>query len=62
MNELKIKVFEKTDKLNEAYEIMCEKLNAISEQFQLTYFEFFGLLECFKCDLIKQDMMEEEDE
>ncbi len=57
-----IKIFNGSDKLNEAFEIMCEKLNAISEQFQLTYFEFFGLLECFKCDLIKQDMMEEEDD
>ena len=57
-----IKIFKGSDKLNEAYEIMCEKLNAISEQYQLTYFEFFGLLECFKCDLIKQDMMEDEGE
>ena len=57
-----IKVFKGNDKLNEAFEIMCEKLNAICEQYQLTYFEFFGLLECFKCDLIKQDIWEEEEE
>ncbi len=57
-----IKIYKKDDKLNEAYEIMCEKLDAISKQFQLTYFEFFGLLECFKCDLIKQDVMDEGDD
>jgi len=56
-----IKIYQNSDKLIEAYDIMCEKLNAISEQFQLTYFEFLGILECFKCDLMKQDIMTEEE-
>ena len=55
-----IKIFKGSDKLDEAYELLCEKLNAICQQYQLNYYEFFGLIECFKCDLIKQDMEEDE--
>ena len=62
MGEDKIfKIYGMSEKLSEAYNILCEKLNAISEQYQLSYFEFFGLIECFKCDLIKQDISEEDE-
>ena len=54
-----IKIFKSSDKLDEAYDILCEKLNAICKQYQLNYYEFFGLIECFKCDLIKQDIEED---
>ncbi len=53
-----IKIFKSSEKLDEAYEILCEKLNSICKQYQLNYYEFFGLIECFKCDLIKQDIEE----
>jgi len=58
MNE--IKIFKSSEKLDEAFEVLCEKLNAICKQYQLNYYEFFGLVECYKCDLIKQDLMEDE--
>ena len=54
-----IKVFKTNEKLDEAFEILCEKLNAICKQYQLNYYELFGLIECFKCDLIKQEIEEE---
>lgn len=57
-----MKIFKLNEKMDEAYDIMCEKLNAICKQYQLNYYEFFGLIECFKCDLIKQDIMNEEEE
>ena len=55
-----IKILKSNEKLDEAFEILCEKLNAICKQYQLSYYEFFGLIECFKCDLIKQDIESEE--
>ena len=57
--EGQIKIFKSNEKLDEAFEVLREKLNAICEQYQLSYYEFFGLIECFKCDLIKQDLMED---
>ena len=59
---MEIKVFKKDERLDEAFEILCEKLNAICEQYQLNYYEFFGLIKCFECDLIKQDIEAEEQE
>ena len=57
-----IKILRKNEKLDEAYEILCEKLNAICEQYQLNYYEFFGLIKCFECDLMKQNMELEDEE
>ena len=54
-----IKIYKSNEKLDEAFEVLREKLNAICEQYQLSYYEFFGLIECFKCDLIKQDIEED---
>ena len=55
-----IKIFKSSEKLDEAFEVLCEKLNAICKQYQLNYYEFFGLIECFRCDLIEQNLREEE--
>ncbi len=55
-----IKIFKSNEKLDEAFEVLCEKLNAICEQYQLNYYELFGLIECFKCDLIKQSIDRDE--
>jgi len=57
-----IKIYKSNEKLDEAFEVLREKLNAICEQYQLSYYEFFGLIECFKCDLIKQDLEEDGEE
>lgn len=57
---MEIKVFKKNEKLNEAYDILVEKINNISKQYQLNYFELFGLIECFRCDLIVQSANEED--
>ena len=54
------KIFKDNSKMDEAFEILCEKLNAICEQYQLNYYELFGLLECYKCDLSKQDITNDE--
>ncbi|KKL81826.1 hypothetical protein LCGC14_1990870 [marine sediment metagenome] len=48
-------------KLNEAYDILVEKVDAISTQFQLSYFELYGILEAVKCDLFNQVHDEDED-
>jgi len=45
-----IKIFKGNEKLDESYQVLCEKLNAICEQYQL------------ECDLIKQDIAEDEKE
>ncbi len=50
------------ERLDEAYEILIEKVNAISNQFQLSYFELYGILEAVKCDLFNQVHQEEDDE
>lgn len=55
-----IKIFKGNEKLDEAYLLLCEKLNAICEQYQLSYYEFFGLIKCFECDPVKQDIAREE--
>ncbi len=48
------------ERLDEAYGVLLEKVNAISNQFQLSYFELYGILEAVKCDLFTQ-VHEEED-
>ena len=57
-----IKIFKGSEKLDEAYGILVEKLNAICKQYQLNYYEIFGLLECFKSDLVKQCIRDDEEE
>ena len=58
---MNIKVFKDNEKLDEAYDILVEKINSISQQYKLNYFELFGLMECFRCDLIRQNIGEEEE-
>ena len=55
-------IFKQNEKMDEAFGIICDKLNAICEQYQLNYYELFGLIECYRCDLIKQDIMDESKE
>ena len=57
-----MKILKKNEKLDEAFGMLCEKINAICNQYQLNYYELFGLLRCFECDLIKQDIAEDEKE
>lgn len=59
---MEITIVKDKRKLDEAYEILIEKVNAISEQFGLSYFELYGILEAVKCDLFKQVHEENEDE
>lgn len=59
-DKMDIKIFKSNKKLDEAFKVLCEKLNAICKQYQLNYYEFFGLIRCFECDLIKQDIAEDE--
>lgn len=49
-------------RLDEAYGIAIEKLDAISKQFNLNYFELYGILEAIKSDLFNQVYQEEDDE
>lgn len=56
---MEIKIYKDNEKLNEAYEILVEKIDGICEQFQLSYFELYGILEAVKCDLYTQMSNEE---
>ena len=62
MEEPILKLYKTNDKLNEAYDILLEKINAISKQYKLTYFELFGLLGCLNVDLAKQNIIDEDKE
>lgn len=53
----------KKSRLDEAYDITVEKIDFISKQFGLNYFELYGILEAIKCDLFRQvNKLEEEEE
>ncbi len=58
---MEIKVMSKNERLDEAYDILIEKVNAISEQFGLNYFELYGIIEAVKCDLFTQVQEEDDD-
>ena len=51
---MEIKIYKENEKLDEAYDILVEKIEGICEQFQLSFFELYGILEAIKCDLFKQ--------
>ena len=51
-----VKVYENTEKMEEAYDKMVEKMNEISGEYQLTFFELFGIIEAYKTDLIDLDI------
>ncbi len=57
---MEIKIYKDNEKLKEAYKILVEKIDNISEQFQLTYFELWGIIEAIKVDLMKQNIGDEE--
>ncbi|KKK75983.1 hypothetical protein LCGC14_2868260 [marine sediment metagenome] len=57
---MEIKIYKDNEKLNEAYHILVEKLDNISKQFQLTYFEIWGIIEAIKVDLIEQNLGEKD--
>lgn len=59
MGDLKITINEGNKRLEEAYTILLEKVNAISNQFQLNYFELYGIIEAVKSDLFNQVNEEE---
>ncbi len=49
-----IKVFSDNNKLEEAYEKLLEALNKVSKEYQLSYFELYGIIEAIKSDLYNQ--------
>jgi len=57
---MEIKIYKENEKLDEAYQRLVEKINEISNKYKLSYFELFGIVECYKCDLIKQNIEEDE--
>ncbi len=59
---MEIKVMSKNERLEEAYGILIEKVNAISDQYQLSYFELYGIMEAVKCDLFNQVKNEEDED
>ena len=59
---MEITIDGKKSRLDEAYGIAIEKMDAISKQFDLNYFELYGILEAIKCDLFNKVHDEEEDE
>lgn len=54
-----VKIYTKNERLNEAYEVLNEKITYLSQQYKLTYFEVLGMLEVLKAELL-DEMKEEE--
>lgn len=59
MDEMKIIINKGNKRLEEAYGVLLEKVNAIANQFQLNYFELYGIIEAVKHDVHMQ--VDEED-
>ncbi len=57
-----IKVFTASEKLHEAFDKLGQFIDLLVDEYQLNYYELFGLLECLRSDIIKANMGEEEDE
>ncbi len=55
-----IKIYKHNEKLQEAYEVLQEKVGHIIKQFDLSYFELWGIVEAIKLDIAKSNMEEEE--
>lgn len=43
------------EKISEAYEMLVEKINYISKQFELNFFELWGIIEAVKLDIIRNN-------
>ena len=54
-----IKVFQNSDKLNEVYDKFLQVMDTLIEDYQLNYYELFGILKCYECDLVKSNIQEE---
>jgi len=62
MEKPSIRIFKENEKLDEAYELLLEKINKICEQYQLTYYELFGILECIRIDLYRNNLLGDEED
>ena len=56
---MKIKVFKDSEKLDEAFDKLTQFIDLLVKEYQLSYYELFGLLECLRCDILKVNMEEE---
>ncbi len=56
-----IKVFTSSEKLNEAFDKLAQFIDLLVEEYQLSYFELFGLLKCLECDISHSNSKEEEE-
>ncbi len=54
-----IKVFKENEKLDDAYNYLASYIDSLVNQYQLTYFELFGIIEAIKSDLYNSDVGEE---
>ncbi len=43
------------EKLEEVYNKLTDEVNKLSDSYQLSYFELYGILEAIKCELFNQD-------
>jgi len=57
-----IRVFKENEKLQEAYEKILDNVEGIIHDYQLSYFEIFGIMKCVEVDLTKSNIMEGEEE
>ena len=51
---MEITIIKENEKLNKAYNLLVNKIDGICEQYQLSFFELYGILEAIKCDLFNQ--------
>ena len=55
-----IKVFKEGAKTDQAYKKLHNEFVKVIEEFQLDYFECFGILEAMKADLLKSNIEEDD--
>ena len=55
-----IKIYKENEKLQEAYEKIFERIENCIDEYKLSYFELFGILECIRNDISKSNQEEEE--
>lgn len=53
-----IKIFKENEKLDEVYKRICDYINKIVKEDQLSYIEIFGVLKCINTDIVKNNIEE----
>ena len=59
MAKMNFKVFENTEKMQEAYNDLQDFVRELVDKFQLTYFELWGILKAMEVDVTKSSINEE---